>query len=218
MRSLLLCLTFALCECQLLGAEIDSIEEFTRKIPVEFVEIHDPGYVVLRYKDGRKIDATYEGVEHSVLAEWEEEVEKTGENRQMTLTYTLSRGVEILDNTTKTRFRLSGEVPNHPIDRAVRLIGEKHDSSTYDLVDALRLGTEAWNAELNRIYNAFGGAKNIPLRDAQRAWVKYRDAQIKFLQHDYGKRQGTIWSITCGRHVLEITKRQAVLLQQVRDW
>jgi hypothetical protein len=188
MRLLLLCLALALCECQLLGAEANSIEEFTQKIPVEFAETHDPGYVVLRYKDGREIDASYEGIDYSVLVAWEDDVEKRGRNRQMTLTYTIARGVEILDNATKTRFRLSGEVPNHPIDHAVRLIGEKHDGSTSGLIDALCLGTEAWNAELNRIYNALGGAKNIPLRDAQRAWIQYRDAQVKFLQHSYGKK------------------------------
>lgn len=218
MRFILTCLVLTLCAYPLVGADANGLEEFTRDIPVAFVGIHDPGYVLLRYEDGNEIDAAYEGVDFSVLSQWEDEVEKEGKHRPVTLIYTMARGVEVLDKATKTRFRLCGHVPNHPIGYAVgRYIAEK-DSSTAGMRRATHLGTKAWDAELNRIYKALGGAKNKPLRDAQRAWMAYRDAQVNYLQQNYTKKQGTIWPLICAGHVLEITKRQAILLQQVRDW
>ncbi len=222
MRLLPLLLAIALSGCQSLGPRRHTDDEFMQEIqvelsrgmPVEFIESHDPGYVVLRYEDGREIHNVYEGVDWSVLSNWEDEMEKTGKTRTMTLTYKASNGVEVVDNHTGTRFTLRGPMTLHPIDRAKEEMKKKH-GCTAGMVLTADAATKTWEAEFNRLYAALGGEQNERLREAHQAWLAYREAQIAFLQENYGEKDGTIWPVTYAWHILEITKQQAVLLQAV---
>jgi len=81
--------------------------------------------------------------------------------------------------------------------------------------------TELWDHELNRLYLAvladkadrkLNAKEKLILVDAQRKWIRFRDAQIKAIGTHYGKRDGTIWRITTARQVMDVTKQQALRL------
>lgn len=215
-RFILLCTLFCTGLISTAG-EKNALEEFTKAVPVEFIETYDPGYIRLKYKGGDEINAIYIGVDYQLLWKWQEEVEKTKKNRPMTLRYTLKDGVVVTDNNTGKSFQLPGVIDNHPIDYAIDAYQGK-DGSTLGMMVSYSEGEKAWDAELNRIYQALGGSMNVTLREAQRAWIKYRDAQIKLIHQQYAKREGTIWGVVYASRVMTITKDQAVRLQSLRNW
>lgn len=160
-----------------------SPEEFWGKIPVEFIRSRDPGYVILKYEDGRETDNKYAGIHWAVLANWGDKKRKTGEKRMMTLIYTTSRGVEVVDNDTGICFILYGPLTYHP----VSIITENYAIEESSLLANGIYSTKVWDIEIERLYEAIGGEQHELLRQAHHAWLAYREAQIKLVGDYYSK-------------------------------
>ncbi|MGH8744752.1 MAG: lysozyme inhibitor LprI family protein, partial [Burkholderiales bacterium] len=68
-------------------------------------------------------------------------------------------------------------------------------SNTVAIVDCVEAKTKAWNERLNKAYKdlpqRLDAGQLGPLKDAQRLWIKYRDANCGF----YGSQEGTIRQI-----------------------
>ncbi len=79
----------------------------------------------------------------------------------------------------------------------------------------MNLALKAWDAELNRAYRGLGGSKNDKLKQAQLAWIRFRDAQTEYLREEYGKRDGSIWDIRYMHQIVNLTKTQANLLKSL---
>ncbi len=193
----------------------DSIDAFADKnVEVLYVDSYDPAIVVLELPDGNTIETTYRGVELDTLIDWEAEQKKTGNPRTLHLSYSIREGVRVRDQDSGITFSLLGVIADHPIDRAERRCQDVH-SSTLGIKHCMSLALKAWDAELNRAYKALGGSRNEKLKQAQRAWIKFRDAQFDYLREEYGNRDGTIWGIRFTEHVVNLTKTQANLLKSV---
>ena len=77
----------------------------------------------------------------------------------------------------------------------------------------------AWDAELLRVYRELGGSKNPELKAAQLAWIKYRDAQFKWIETEFGKRQGSKWINGIMVREIELVRNQVERLQSVyKGW
>jgi len=75
------------------------------------------------------------------------------------------------------------------------------------------LKTKVWNERLNRAYRnlpqRLDAGQLDPLKDAQRLWIKYRDANCAF----YGSQDGTIRQIQAAECVCSMTKDRALELE-----
>ena len=203
----------------LYGAELpDSLDDFTSSgLKGRFMGIHDPGYIRIKLETGAVIDTTYSGIDFDTLYEWEQNANKLGVYRVMTIRYSNAEGVMAEDLQSRRRFSLNGVIETHPISIAVDEC-ERNNSTTMGIQHCKRLELEAWDAELNRAYKNLGGRSNEKLRAVQLAWIKYRDAQIEYLRAAYGKREGTIWRLVYMDHVVDITRKQAEQLNSINGW
>ncbi|MDP2576038.1 lysozyme inhibitor LprI family protein [Vibrio penaeicida] len=80
---------------------------------------------------------------------------------------------------------------------------------------------EQWDAELNYYYkslrNELGTEEQIALRDSQRAWIKYRDLEIKNIQLMYGSKRGSMWGLVALSDITNLTKTRAKALKSYYD-
>ena len=89
--------------------------------------------------------------------------------------------------------------------------------STAAIVGCLQGRTKFWDGRLNQALKALNGSLTIrdqkprlaPLKAAQLAWLKYRDANCAF----YASEDGTIAQVEAANCVLEMTQNRAIELQ-----
>lgn len=91
----------------------------------------------------------------------------------------------------------SGEPPApHPVEVKVGALVDAA-RSTADFMAAYGKGSELWDAELNRIYQALRKALPAPasekLKLAQQQWLLYRDASYALLDEQYNQYEGTLY-------------------------
>lgn len=107
------------------------------------------------------------------------------------------------------------EEPVHPLDAKVGRIIE-NATSTADMVEAHAKGLKLWDAELNRCYGELKKSLTpkgfAALQVAQRQWLAYRDAQIKYIQEFYGNFEGTMYIPMSAAAVMELTRHRAIQL------
>ncbi|MFZ2961259.1 MAG: lysozyme inhibitor LprI family protein [Candidatus Ozemobacteraceae bacterium] len=114
---------------------------------------------------------------------------------------------------------MAGDAPKkHPIDVQVdKLLAQ--DESTAGMVQAFARGQELWDKELNKIYQELTKAlskdeaeKKI-LVEAQRAWMTFRDQEMKLLHAVYSKKEGTMYRPMAANDVMQITRARALALK-----
>ena len=105
-----------------------------------------------------------------------------------------------------------------PIDQAMEAAMERN-GSTAGMCEAIAEARQKWEARLNTVYGKL--KKQMPpeefaaLQQAQRAWIAYRDLQIKSYEVTYSKMEGTMW-IPCGASaVMNLTKQRVQELEGI---
>jgi len=85
--------------------------------------------------------------------------------------------------------------------------------NTIAIVACVDAKTKAWDRRLNAAYGALlrgvEGGQRDPLRNAQRLWIQYRDANCQF----YGSQEGTIRQIKAAECVRAMTRDRALELE-----
>lgn len=76
-----------------------------------------------------------------------------------------------------------------------------------------------WDAEMNKYYTLLMKKLNkeegLKLKEAQRAWIKYRDKEFEFINFRYFEAyEGTIYTNIAAADKLEIVKNRAVKLKE----
>jgi uncharacterized protein YecT (DUF1311 family) len=108
------------------------------------------------------------------------------------------------------------EEKRDPIDIWLEKAMEK-DSSTHGMRAAIREAARKWDAEMNRVYGRLmkrlKGPKRDALQKAQRAWLKFRDAETAASFEIIGRQEGTMWLLVSEGHCLEIVKRRTLQLR-----
>lgn len=108
----------------------------------------------------------------------------------------------------------------HPIDREMEAAIEK-DSSTAGMVRAVSKANKQWDAEMNDLYQDLKKLMKpeewAALVTAQKAWIVYRDAQIKSIVETYGHMQGTMYIPMSASDVMELTKDRALFLKSLKQ-
>lgn len=105
----------------------------------------------------------------------------------------------------------------HTIDSFLKQCMER-DPSTFGTVACIRKAGEMWEKELNRNYTlllaALSGNAKKNLIKAQKKWLKYREAEIRYTAEFYGSLQGTMYRIFAADRVMSITRERALKFAQ----
>lgn len=108
----------------------------------------------------------------------------------------------------------------HAIDVWLTNCMEK-DPSTKGMNACLGQAYEKWDLELNRVYLELGGkldpeARGV-LREAQRAWIAFRDRELAWLAKFYGGLDGTMYSNMLAADRVDLVKRRVLELGSYLD-
>lgn len=103
----------------------------------------------------------------------------------------------------------------HPIDTWIEKELEK-DGTTLGQCSALWEATEKWDTELNasyrRLMNKLGTQEAQKLKEAERAWIKFKDSDITFMGSIYSLKDGTLYKVSHSGDVMNITQSRALEL------
>ncbi|PKL48565.1 MAG: hypothetical protein CVV42_08820 [Candidatus Riflebacteria bacterium HGW-Riflebacteria-2] len=106
----------------------------------------------------------------------------------------------------------------HPIDREVNRLMEA-DESTNGQIQALAKGYELWDAELNSAYKelmqAYSNNEKLKatLKEAQLAWIKYRDASFKHFEEVCTSKDGSMYRVFLAHDRMDFVKSRALELR-----
>lgn len=95
------------------------------------------------------------------------------------------------------------------------------NSSTAGMVDAIETALTQWDKKLNASYK--GLQAKLPADEwkelvaAQRAWVAFRDAQIKAMDTTFARMEGTMWIPIRAEMAMNITRQRAQFLEAMLD-
>lgn len=105
-----------------------------------------------------------------------------------------------------------------PIDRAMEAAMAKN-SSTAGMVNAIDEAMKQWDQKLNTSYKAL--SKELPAAEwkelvaAQRAWIAFRDAQIKAMDATFDRMEGTMWIPIRAEMAMNLTRQRAQFLENM---
>jgi uncharacterized protein YecT (DUF1311 family) len=112
------------------------------------------------------------------------------------------------------------QAKTHAIDVWLEKAIEK-DSSTVGMRAATNRAREMWDKEMNQIYARLMGRlskeQQASLRDAQRSWLRYRDAEGKAISDIIASKDGTIWQLSATGHSMELVRTRALQLKAYED-
>lgn len=95
----------------------------------------------------------------------------------------------------------------------------EENGSTAGMVDAITEAQAKWESKLNATYKSLkkkmSADEFAALQQAQRAWIAYRDLQIKSYEATYAKMDGTMWIPIHAGAVMHLTKQRAQELRNI---
>lgn len=105
-----------------------------------------------------------------------------------------------------------------PIDQAMEVSIEK-DPSTAGMVGAYTDANAAWDKRMNVTYQSLK-AKMQPkewaaLSLAQKAWLGYRDLQIKSINATFSRMEGSMWVPVSALKIMELTRERVLFLDSL---
>jgi len=174
-----------------------------------FLEFHDPGYLVLQDADGERseLDFGYQGLPYEVVKTWPRD-------KKIQVRYSPEDGTQVVDVASGDRYPIAGAWPR--IDPLLeRCRSENASLRGKQSCDAGALA--AWDLELNRAYqrlmkSGFAEPTKAAIRDAQRAWIRYRDAQLAALRAYVSEGGGQVRRLQVSGAAVSLTQDQAGLL------
>lgn len=105
-----------------------------------------------------------------------------------------------------------------PIDKAMEAAMEKN-YSTAGMVEAISTAHTQWDKKLNASYK--GLQAKLPADEwkelvaAQRAWIAFRDAQLKAMDTTFARMEGTMWIPIRAEMAMNITRQRAQFLENM---
>jgi uncharacterized protein YecT (DUF1311 family) len=176
----------------------------------EFLEFHDPGYLMLKDATGKESELIfgYEGLTYEVVSTWPQ-------GKKIRLVYTPEKGTELVDLEDGARYPIQAAMP--PIDELAEHCVERN-GTTAGMVVCFRGEAKAWDSEMNRVYRSlmesdFSDETKLAVRTAQREWIKFRDASMAAIRAVRDESSGTIRAIEAGSAAVALTRGQALMLR-----
>ena len=107
----------------------------------------------------------------------------------------------------------------HPIDiQLSKCLDDTANQTTVGMRQCAYAAMNGWDTELNKNYQALLGKLSLEgqgaLRDAQRAWLSFRDEQFAFNNEFYmSEMQGTMFQVIATSTNMELVKARALELE-----
>jgi uncharacterized protein YecT (DUF1311 family) len=102
------------------------------------------------------------------------------------------------------------------IDGALKACLQAHED-TAGMVECQASAIKQWDAALNAAYQdlmrTLSDQGRTNLREAQRDWIKFKDAELTFLRGVFQEETGTIWAIVSGSQVIDLLRQRTVQLR-----
>lgn len=93
--------------------------------------------------------------------------------------------------------------------------------STLDNIQCYEAASKAWDSELNKQYRLLLAGQSseaqAALKNAQRAWISYRDSYFLAMNRFYQQQQGTVWVLVASESKLNVIKEKARDLYRLRE-
>ena len=106
----------------------------------------------------------------------------------------------------------------HPTDSWLKGCMET-DPSTQGTNACLGQALVRWDSEMNRAYQELNGRldaeRRSTLREAQRAWVVFRDRELAWLGDFYGRLEGSMYGSMLAADRVEVTRKRALELDSL---
>jgi uncharacterized protein YecT (DUF1311 family) len=116
-------------------------------------------------------------------------------------------------------FSQEGEKKENPIEvQLQKCLDIPANHTTAGMCDCVFAAEKAWDKELNKYYkllmDKLPAAEKQQLKEAQRKWLEYRDAEMKLKSGIFGTLNGTMWqNISAGRS-MQIVQQRAEELEE----
>lgn len=95
------------------------------------------------------------------------------------------------------------------------------EMTTPGMVECFGAAYEAWDAALNEVYaglrESLSAEEALALRDAQRAWIAFRDAEQAFLASLLTPDRGTMMRITVNAMMTDLVKARVLALRALAE-
>lgn len=106
----------------------------------------------------------------------------------------------------------------NPIDQRLQQCLNK-ESSTVGMSQCYDAANKAWDQEMNSQYNQImkklTGEPKAKLKNAQRAWLAYRDSWLDASKSYFSANQGTMAVLSVGAQGVDLVRNQALMLQSI---
>jgi uncharacterized protein YecT (DUF1311 family) len=90
------------------------------------------------------------------------------------------------------------------------------DPSTAGMRAATNQAREMWDAEMNKVYNRLmarlSPEQQNALRESQRAWLAFRDAEGKAVSSIIASKDGTIWQLAATDQGMQLVRTRVLRL------
>ncbi|ERK17403.1 hypothetical protein L579_3804 [Pantoea sp. AS-PWVM4] len=107
---------------------------------------------------------------------------------------------------------------DNPIDQKLQRCLNS-ESSTVGMSQCYDAANKAWDQEMNNQYNQMmkklTGAPKAKLKNAQRAWLAYRDSWLDASKSYFSANQGTMAMLSLGAQGVDLVRNQALMLQSI---
>lgn len=97
----------------------------------------------------------------------------------------------------------------------------EQDPSTAGMNNCTYKAYEMWDKELNAVYRQLmkkldPNAQKL-LKEAEIAWIKYRDAELRLQDAIYGQMQGSMWATMAAGNRYDFVKQRTLALKAYLD-
>ena len=108
----------------------------------------------------------------------------------------------------------------HPIDTWLQQALEK-DYTTAGMRAAINKANGMWDKEMNQTYTRLltrlDKERQASLKEAQRAWLKFRDSEGKVIAGIVSSKEGTMWQLIASNYSMEVVRTRALQLKSYED-
>ena len=111
--------------------------------------------------------------------------------------------------------RAADDQKKHPIDQWLET-HMSHDESTAGMRNTTNEAREMWEAEMNKVYNRLMSKltqkQQTALREAQRNWLKFRDAENKVISETIASKDGTMFQLIATGNGMQLVRERTLNL------
>lgn len=108
----------------------------------------------------------------------------------------------------------------HPIDVAMEK-AQDANPSTAGMNEAISEALKKWEVEVNKslkhLKKVMSAEEGKALEASQKAWIAYRDAELKTQTEIYSRMQGTMWRPASSHAAMDLTRARALQLKHYEE-